>query len=113
MGKIVSQSVLPILLAAVFTVGLTFATTELPYLTDHLLQQFVATPDLDTSIILQPGGRREALVRETDKTAPDGELFITATASISAIPIPENKHILPPPIRMTPSGSQASRMAFG
>lgn len=48
MNKILSQSILPIFLAAVFTVGLTFATTELPYVTDDLLQNIVATPDLDT-----------------------------------------------------------------
>ena len=37
-----------ILLAAVFTIGLTFATVELPYLIDKALQDAVTTPGLDS-----------------------------------------------------------------
>jgi len=37
-----------ILLASVFTIGLTFATVELPYLIDQALQDAVTTPGLDS-----------------------------------------------------------------
>jgi protein-S-isoprenylcysteine O-methyltransferase Ste14 len=42
------QNFLLVLLAAVFTVGLTFATVELPYLIDGALQGAVTTPNLDS-----------------------------------------------------------------
>jgi protein-S-isoprenylcysteine O-methyltransferase Ste14 len=42
------QSVLLVLLAAVFAIGLTFATVELPYLVDDFLQTSVTTPGLDS-----------------------------------------------------------------
>jgi protein-S-isoprenylcysteine O-methyltransferase Ste14 len=42
------QNVLLVLLAAVFTIGLTFATVELPYLIDGALQDAVTTPGLDS-----------------------------------------------------------------
>jgi protein-S-isoprenylcysteine O-methyltransferase Ste14 len=37
-----------LLLAAIFTIGLTFATVELPYLIDALLQNNITTPGLDS-----------------------------------------------------------------
>ncbi len=37
-----------VLLAAVFTIGLTFATVELPYLIDEVLQNNITTPGLDS-----------------------------------------------------------------
>jgi imidazolonepropionase-like amidohydrolase/protein-S-isoprenylcysteine O-methyltransferase Ste14 len=40
----------PVVLAIVFTAGLTFATLELPSLIDSLLQDTVATPDLDSHV---------------------------------------------------------------
>ncbi len=42
------QSAFLVLLAAVFTIGLTFATVELPYLIDGFLQDAVTTPGLDS-----------------------------------------------------------------
>jgi protein-S-isoprenylcysteine O-methyltransferase Ste14 len=44
----VLQGGLLVLLAAVFTVGLSFATVELPYLADDVLQRTITTPDLDS-----------------------------------------------------------------
>ncbi len=43
-----SQHAFLIALAAVFTIGLTFATVELPYLIDGALQSAVTTPNLDS-----------------------------------------------------------------
>ncbi|HUU45310.1 MAG TPA: HEAT repeat domain-containing protein [Acidobacteriota bacterium] len=42
------RPVLLLLLALVFTIGLTFATVELPYVIDDLLQRSVSTPSLDS-----------------------------------------------------------------
>jgi protein-S-isoprenylcysteine O-methyltransferase Ste14 len=39
-----------LLLAAVFTIGLSFATVELPYLVDEVLQNTITTPDLDSHV---------------------------------------------------------------
>lgn len=39
-----------VLLAAVFTIGLSFATVELPYLVDEALQNTITTPDLDSHV---------------------------------------------------------------
>ena len=39
-----------LLLAAVFTIGLSFATVELPYLIDGALQNTITTPDLDSHV---------------------------------------------------------------
>jgi len=39
-----------LLLAAVFTIGLSFATVELPYLIDDTLQNTMTTPDLDSHV---------------------------------------------------------------
>ncbi len=48
MDRPVLQSAFLVLLAAVFTVGLTFATVELPYLIDDFLQNSVTTPGFDS-----------------------------------------------------------------
>ncbi len=50
MNRKVFQNVFLIFLAAVFTVGLTFATVELPYRIDKLIQDHVATPGLDSEV---------------------------------------------------------------
>jgi protein-S-isoprenylcysteine O-methyltransferase Ste14 len=42
------HTVFLVLLAAVFTIGLTFATVELPYLIDEVLQNNITTPGLDS-----------------------------------------------------------------
>jgi len=42
------QTVLLIILAFVFTIGLTFATVELPYVIDGLLMKIVTTPAIDS-----------------------------------------------------------------
>ncbi len=39
-----------VLLATVFTIGLTFVTVELPYLIDEVLQRAITTPDLDSHV---------------------------------------------------------------
>jgi protein-S-isoprenylcysteine O-methyltransferase Ste14 len=39
-----------VLLAAVFTIGLTFVTVELPYLIDHALQGAITMPNLDSHV---------------------------------------------------------------
>ncbi len=39
-----------VLLAAVFTIGLSFATVEIPYLIDDVLQNTITTPDLDSHV---------------------------------------------------------------
>jgi protein-S-isoprenylcysteine O-methyltransferase Ste14 len=44
------QSGFLLLLAAVFTIGLSFATVELPYLIDDALQNTVTTPNLDSHV---------------------------------------------------------------
>ena len=48
MSKVHGRSVVLVVMAAVFTVGLMFATMELPYLADSLLQRVVTTPGLDS-----------------------------------------------------------------
>ncbi|MGD8867291.1 MAG: HEAT repeat domain-containing protein [Gemmatimonadales bacterium] len=48
MSPRVRQNALLIMLAAVFTVGLTFATVELPYLVDDFLQNSITTPGFDS-----------------------------------------------------------------
>lgn len=44
MDRRVFQTGFLVLLSAGFTVGLTFATAELPYLVDDFLQNSIATP---------------------------------------------------------------------
>jgi protein-S-isoprenylcysteine O-methyltransferase Ste14 len=44
------QNAFIVLLAAVFTIGLTFATVELPYLIDGALQGTITTPNLDSHV---------------------------------------------------------------
>ncbi|UCF20539.1 MAG: HEAT repeat domain-containing protein [Gemmatimonadota bacterium] len=39
-----------VLLSAIFTIGLTFATVELPYLIDEVLQEAITTPNLDSHV---------------------------------------------------------------
>ncbi len=48
MNPRVRQNAFLILLAAVFTIGLTFATVELPHLIDDVLQGSITTPSLDS-----------------------------------------------------------------
>ncbi|MDH3297764.1 MAG: HEAT repeat domain-containing protein [Gemmatimonadota bacterium] len=48
MSHRVRQRIVLVLLAAVFAIGLTFATVELPYLVDDVLQTSVTTPGLDS-----------------------------------------------------------------
>lgn len=48
MNRRVRQNTFLILLAAVFTIGLTFATVELPHFVDNFLQSFITTPGLDS-----------------------------------------------------------------
>jgi imidazolonepropionase-like amidohydrolase/protein-S-isoprenylcysteine O-methyltransferase Ste14 len=50
MNRGISRSSALLLLATVFTVGLTFATLELPYLIDGFLQGAVVTPGLDSHV---------------------------------------------------------------
>ena len=50
MNSRILQNAFLILLAAVFTIGLTFATVELPYLIDGALQSAVTTPNLDSHV---------------------------------------------------------------
>ena len=48
MDTTVSRTVFHLFLALVFTIGLTFATVELPYMVDSLLQSEVHTPGFDS-----------------------------------------------------------------
>lgn len=45
-----ARSALLLFLALVFTVGLTFATLELPYYVDEVLQNTIRTPDADSHV---------------------------------------------------------------
>jgi hypothetical protein len=47
-NRLTMHGVFLVLLAAVFTIGLTFATLELPYLIDDALQNAITTPNLDS-----------------------------------------------------------------
>ena len=63
MDQRISQPALLFILAAIFTVGLTFASLELPYRIDELLQEAVTSPGFDSHATEDSLTRTEMYIR--------------------------------------------------